>query len=69
MSEVVARVKSKTPDWFKRIRNAGLLLTGVGTALLTSPVTLPALVISIAGYLVVGGTVAAAIAQTAKESE
>lgn len=69
MSELVTRVKSNTPSWFKKIRNIGLVLTGIGTAIVTAPVALPTLVVTFGGYAIVAGSVAAAIAATAKEGE
>jgi len=66
---LVERVKAPTPKWFKIIRNVGITLTAVGGAILASPVALPASIITVAGYVLLGGTVATAIAQTAMSSE
>lgn len=63
------RMKQTTPRFFKKIRNIGLALAAAGTALLTAPVALPAAVISIAGYLVVAGSVAAAVSQATTPAE
>jgi hypothetical protein len=63
------RLKQTTPRFFKKIRNIGLALAAAGTALLTAPVALPAAVISIAGYLVVAGSVAAAVSQATTPGE
>ena len=63
------RLKQTTPGFFKKIRNIGLALAAAGTALLTAPVALPAAVISIAGYLVVAGSVAAAVSQATTPAE
>lgn len=63
------RLKSPTPKLFKKIRNVGLLLTGISAAILTAPVALPALVISAAGYMAVGGSIAAVISQLTSQSE
>ena len=64
---LVERVKSPTPKWFKIIRNVGITLTAVGGAILASPVALPATIVTVAGYVLLGGTVATA--QTAMSSE
>jgi ABC-type xylose transport system permease subunit len=56
---------STTPKWFKAIRTIGLILTGIGTALVTAPISLPAVVVTLGGYLIVGGAVASAVATTA----
>lgn len=66
---LVERVKAPTPKWFKIIRNVGITLTAVGGAILASPVALPASIITVAGYVLLGGTVATAIAQTAMSFE
>lgn len=63
------RLKGATPRFFKKIRNIGLALAAAGTALLTAPVALPAAVVSIAGYLVVAGSVAAAVSQATTQGE
>ena len=66
---LVERVKAPTPKWFKIIRNIGITLTAVGGAILTAPIALPATIVTVGGYLILGGTVATAIAQTAMQTE
>jgi hypothetical protein len=63
------RVNSPTPKFFKKVRNIGLILAALGGSILASPVSLPAIVIKIAGYLAVAGTVAGTVSQTAVEGE
>ena len=65
----VERVKAPTPKWFKIIRNVGITLTAVGGAILTAPVAIPATIVTVAGYLALGGTIATAVAQTAIQAE
>jgi hypothetical protein len=60
-------MKQPTPKFFRTIRNIGIILAGIGGAILTAPVTLPAIVITVAGYLTVAGTVATAISQAVTE--
>lgn len=69
MSKIFKRVSAPTPPVFGKIRNFGLVLTTVAVALTTAPVALPALVIKIAGYLAVAGSVASAVSQVAVENE
>lgn len=69
MSEIVKRVKSPTPKFFKKLRNIGLVLATVATTVVAAPVALPAIVIKIAGYLAVAGGIAGAVSQTAVEGE
>lgn len=65
---IIERVKAPTPKFFKVLRNVGLtLLAGSGT-LLAAPVALPAVLLKVAGYIAVAGTVASAVSQTAVEN-
>ena len=58
------RLAAPTPRFYKKIRNAGLVLAAASAALLATPVALPAVVVQLAGYLAVAGSVATAVAQT-----
>ena len=69
MKNIVQRVKAPTPKFFKKVRNISLVLAAISTTLLTAPVSLPAVVIKIAGYLAVAGGVAGTVSQTAVKSE
>ncbi len=57
------RWASPTPKFFKILRNVGLVIGAVGTAILTAPITLPATLITISGYLVTAGGVVTAVSQ------
>jgi len=65
MKKVIERIQEPTPKFFKKIRNLGLLLTAVSGVIATAPVSLPAVVITVSGYLAVAGGIASAISQTA----
>lgn len=65
MKKVIERMQEPTPKFFKTIRNIGLLLTAVSGIIATAPISLPALVVTISGYLAVAGGIASAISQTA----
>ncbi|MBH2024465.1 MAG: hypothetical protein I8H78_08655 [Flavobacteriales bacterium] len=69
MKNIIQRIQEPTPRFFRKIRNAGLLLSAVSGALLTAPVTLPVAVITVAGYLAIAGAIAGAISQTAVHNE
>ncbi|WP_134090090.1 hypothetical protein [Olivibacter sp. XZL3] len=69
MKEITERIKSPTPTFFKKVRTIGLTLGAIGGALLTAPITLPATVLTIAGYLATAGIVASAISTVAKEDQ
>ncbi|WP_285269221.1 hypothetical protein [Kaistella rhinocerotis] len=66
---LVSRISAPTPKWFRVIRNIGLSLSAVGGALIAAPVALPAALISVGGYLLLGGTILGAVSQTATSSE
>jgi hypothetical protein len=61
------RIESPTPVFFKKVRNIGLVLAAISATLLTTPVALPLVIVKIAGYLAVAGSVASAVSQTATE--
>ena len=62
-------MQAPTPRFFRRVRNAGLLLTAVSGVLLTAPVVLPAAVLGVAGYVALAGAIASAVSQTAVKQE
>ena len=61
--DLVKRAKAPTPKFFKVLRNIGLVLAAVGGTILAAPVTLPVIITSVGGYLVVAGGVASAVSQ------
>ena len=60
---IIQRAKAPTPLFFKTLRNIGIAVAAVGTAIITAPVSLPAVVVSVAGYLTVAGGVISAVSQ------
>ena len=66
---ILERINAPTPDFFKRLRNIGLLLAGISAAILASPVALPAGIVAVAGSLAVGGTVLSAVSQVTTNRE
>lgn len=69
MKKIVTRLNSPTPKFFKILRNVGLGLAAVGGVLVASPVALPAIVVTVGGYLVVAGSVATAVSQAVTTDE
>ncbi len=65
---LLERAAAPTPRFFKVLKTVGITLAAVSGALLTAPVSLPAIVTTIAAYLAVAGTVATAVSQAAVES-
>ena len=57
------RVVSPTPTFFQKLRSIGLALAAISGAIIAAPVALPAIVVTVAGYLAVAGTVLSAVSQ------
>lgn len=66
---IIKRVKTPTPKFFKVLRNVGLALVAVGGTILTAPIALPVVVTSIGGYLAVAGGVVSAVSQLTTTTE
>ncbi len=66
---IVERVQAPTPKWFKVLRTIGITLVSIGGAVLASPVALPAGIVSVAGYLILGGSIVTAVSQTGVKTE
>ena len=64
---IIKRVKTPTPKFFKVLRNIGLALAAVGGTVLAAPIALPVIVTSVAGYLAVAGGVISAVSQLTTE--
>ncbi|WKK83392.1 hypothetical protein [Marivirga arenosa] len=66
---IIKRAQQPTPKFFKKLRTAGLILAAIGGAILSAPISLPAGVITLAGYLTVGASVLTAVSQVTVETE
>ena len=60
---IVDRYKKTTPKFFRTLRNIGIALATAGGAIIAAPISLPALVVTVATYMTVAGTVATAVSQ------
>jgi hypothetical protein len=65
LASFFARCGEETPPFFKKLRTVGLIVAAAGTAVVSAPIALPAVMLTIGGYLIVGGTVATAVSQAA----
>jgi len=61
--KLIERYRKPTPKFFKLLRNIGITLASVGGVIITAPISLPAIVITIGGYLAVAGAVATTVSQ------
>ena len=62
---LIERIQSPTPKFFRKLRNIGLILGASAAAILAAPVALPVVVVSAAGYLAIACGVISAVSQTA----
>ena len=62
---LVERYKKPTPNFFRKLRNIGITIATVGGTIFAAPIAMPDLLVSIAGYLTVAGTVAVSVSQAA----
>ena len=63
------RLQAPTPSFFKKLRNVGLILAAIAGGILTAPISLPSVVITAAGYIMVASGVLSAVSQVTVESE
>ena len=67
--KLLDRLKAPTPKFYRILRNVGLGLAAAGGVLVASPIAIPTILVTIGGYLIVGGSVATAISQTVTTEE
>lgn len=69
MNSIVSRAQQPTPKFFKKLRNIGLSVAAIAATIIAAPVALPAVVIKIAGYLAVAGSVMSGVSQVTVKNE
>lgn len=62
------RWNAKTPAFWKKVQRIAIVAGATAGVLLAAPITLPAAVITVAGYVVTAGTVAATLSQLTVEN-
>lgn len=62
------RWNAPTPKFWKRVQKAAITVGAIAGVILTAPITLPAAVITVAGYVATAGTVAATLSQLTIEN-
>lgn len=67
--ELLHRLITPTPPFFRKVRNLGLFLTAIATAVFGLPGELPATIAEIAGSIAIAGSVMAGLGQAATERE
>jgi hypothetical protein len=66
---IIERYKKPTPKFFRTLRNIGIALATAGGAIIAAPIALPALVVTVATYMTVAGTVITAVSQAVTVDE
>ncbi len=66
---VVERAKAPTPKFFRVLRTVGLALLAVSGSIVAAPVALPAIVVTVAGYTAVAGTILSAVSQVTVDDD
>ena len=69
ITTLTERCNANTPPFFKKLRLLGLSLVAAGGVLVASPVAIPAMLVSLGGYLIVAGSVATAVSQVTVMNE
>ena len=67
MTDVKKRWNAKTPKFWKKVQNVAIAVGAAAGVVIAAPITLPAAVVTVAGYLVTAGTVAATLSQLTVE--
>jgi len=60
---LVQRFNAPTPKFWKKVQQAAITVGAIAGVILTAPITLPAAVVTVAGYVATAGTVAATLSQ------
>lgn len=64
---IIQRLKGPTPKFFKKLRNIGVGIAIAGITIMNAPIAVPAILITAASYMVLGGSVIAAVSQLPTE--
>jgi ABC-type xylose transport system permease subunit len=67
MTDIKKRWNAKTPKFWKNVQKVAIALGAAAGVVIAAPITLPAAVVTVAGYLVTAGTVAATLSQLTVE--
>ncbi len=66
---ILERAKTDTPPFFKKLRLIGLVAVTIGTSIMMAPIAVPVAITTIAGYVLLGGTVLTAVSQVTINEE
>jgi ABC-type transport system involved in cytochrome bd biosynthesis fused ATPase/permease subunit len=57
------RWKAKTPKFWKKVQKIAITIGAIAGVLITAPVALPAALVTLSGYAITAGAVAATLSQ------
>ena len=60
---IIERAQAPTPKFFKILRTVGVVMLAISGSVMAAPIALPAIVVTVAGYLAVAGGVVTAVSQ------
>jgi hypothetical protein len=66
-TELKTRWSGKTPTFWKKVQRIGVIAGTIGGVIVAAPVTLPAALVTLSGYLLLAGSVTATLAQLTVE--
>jgi hypothetical protein len=64
---LVQRFNAPTPKFWKKVQKIAIAVGAVAGVIVAAPITLPAAVVTVAGYAITAGTVAATLSQLTVE--
>jgi ABC-type xylose transport system permease subunit len=67
MTNIKKRWNAPTPKFWKKVQKVAIAVGAAAGVVIAAPITLPAAVVTVAGYLVTAGTVAATLSQLTVE--
>jgi ABC-type xylose transport system permease subunit len=67
MTNIKKRWNAPTPKFWKNVQKIAIAVGAAAGVVIAAPITLPAAVVTVAGYLVTAGTVAATLSQLTVE--
>lgn len=62
-NKLKARWNNESPSFWKKVQKIGVVCAALGGAIATAPIALPAVAVTISGYLATAGVVAGVLAK------
>ena len=65
---IVKRWNAPTPTFWRRVQKVSIIIGAVAGVLISAPIALPAAIVTLSGYAITAGTVAATLSQLTVEN-